>query len=109
MRPLGEPNQVWPWADRFLTYVQRFDIVPQSTGTRDPSTQMHVIKRATRSRGERLGGVIPLAQVRAYANIIPRFGEHADSRLTPYNVLEHSREFFLNKFFEKNTYFPLSI
>lgn len=109
MRPLGKPNELWPWADRFLTYVQRFDTVAQPTGNRDPSTQMHVIKRATRSRGERLGDIISLTQIQAYANIIPRFGEHADSRLTSKNALEHSREFFLNKFFDKNTYFSLSL
>jgi len=59
--------------------------------------------------GQRLGGVIPVSQIRAYANLIPRFGQCADARLTASNSFEHSREFFLNKYFDKNSYFPLSL
>ena len=103
MRPLGKPHQRWSWADRFLTYVQRFDII-----CREPSTQMHVLKRAVRSGGQRLGDVIPVSQITAYANLIPRFGQHADSRLTSVNSTEHSREFYLNKYFDKNIYHILS-
>lgn len=109
MRPLNKPNQSSSWADRFLAYVQRFDVVPQSTGTRDLSTNMHVLKRAIRSGGERLGDVIALTQIRAYANLIPRFGNRADPRLASHNAFEHSREFLLNKFFDKNIFYPLSI
>lgn len=109
MRPLGKPNQLRSWADRFLTYVQRFDVVPQPSGSRDSSTQMHVLKRAARSGGERLGDVIPVTQIQAYANVIPRFGNRADPRLTSFNALEHTREFFLNKYFDKNIYYPLSL
>lgn len=109
MRPLGRPGQLWAWADRFLAYVQRFDIVPQPTGSRDSSTGMHVLKRSIRSGGQRLGDIIPLTQIRAYANIIPRFGDSADPRLTSFNAIEHSREFFLNSYFDKNTFFPFSL
>ena len=55
MRPLGKPHERWSWVDRFLTYVQRFDIVPQADGYRDPSTQMHILRRAIRSGGCYLG------------------------------------------------------
>ena len=60
-----------------------------------------------RTNGERLGDVIPVSQLRSYINLIPRFGALADARLTEFNSLEHSREFFLNKYFDKNTMFAL--
>ena len=109
MRPLGRPCERWPWSDRFLTYVQRFDIVPQGGSSRDPSTQLHVLKRAMCSGGERLGDVIPVSQIRGYANLIPRFGQCADSWLTAFNSFEHCQEFYLNKYFDKNSYYPLSL
>lgn len=110
MRPLGKRNQQWTWADRFLTYAQRFDIVPQpGPSGRDPSTQMYVLKRALRSSADRMGDIIPLTNIRAFANLVPRFGATADPRLTMFNTLEHSREFLLNRFFDKNIYYPLSL
>jgi len=109
MRPLGQPHEQWSWADRFLCYVQHFDIVPQAGAQCDLATQLHVLKRALRSGGQRLGGVIPVSQIRAYANLIPHFGQCADACLTASNSFEHSREFFLNKYFNKNSYFPLSL
>ncbi|KAI6003153.1 hypothetical protein EDD15DRAFT_2385610 [Pisolithus albus] len=99
----------WPWGDRFLSYVQRFDIVPQAGALRDPSTQVHILKRAMRSNGQRLGDVIAVSRIRAYANLIPRFGQCADARLTSFNSFEHCREFLLNKYFDKNSYYPLSL
>ena len=109
MQPIGRSHDRWWWADRFLAYVQCFDVVPQATGYREPMTQMHILKRATCSGGQRLGDVIPVSQIRAYANLIPHFGQYADPRLTSSNSYEHSCEFFLNKFFDKNTYYPLSL
>ena len=102
MRPLGKTGQKWSWTDRFITYVQRFDFVNKD------ATQLHILKRAKRATGQRLGDVIPLSQVRAFAHLIPRFGPTADTRLTAYNSFEHSSEFYLNKYFDKNTYFALS-
>jgi len=107
MQPLGQPRERWSWADHFLCYMQRFDIVPQAGAQWDPATQLHVLKRALRSSGQRLGDVIPVSQIRAYANLILRFGQHADVHLTASNSFEHSQEFFLNKYFDKNSYFPL--
>ncbi|KAF8425727.1 hypothetical protein L210DRAFT_3421137 [Boletus edulis BED1] len=102
MRPLGKTGEKWPWTDRFIAYVQRFDI-----GAEDV-TQLPILKRAKRASGERLGDVVPLSQVRVFAHLIPRFGATADTRLTAYNSFEHSTEFYLNKYFDKNTYFALT-
>ena len=70
---------------------------------------MHILKRSIHSGGQRLGDVIPVAQIRAYVNLIPCFSQRMDSRLTSFNSLEHCHEFFLNKYFDKNTYYSLSL
>ncbi|KAG2096053.1 uncharacterized protein F5147DRAFT_818561 [Suillus discolor] len=46
MLPVSPPGRTLPWAARFLTYVQRLDIVPQQHGLAlERTTQMHVLKR----------------------------------------------------------------
>ena len=96
----------------YLTYVQRFDIIPQATpgypGPRaaipDPVTGMYILKRAIRSNGSRMGDIIPLSRYRMPVELTPRFGAKADHRLTKENSLESSTEFILNKYFHKDTY-----
>lgn len=95
--------------DRFLAYAQRFDIVPVlGSNVPDPSTQLHILKRAKRSNGTHLGDVIPLSQIRAPVNLVPRFGITTDSRLTAHDSLEHCLEFWLNKYWNKQFFFFLS-
>ena len=50
-----------------------------------------------------------LTQLRAFVQLIPHFGQTADRRLTQYNSTELSNEFYLNKYFDKNMFFPLSL
>ncbi|KAG1884486.1 uncharacterized protein F5891DRAFT_971192 [Suillus fuscotomentosus] len=111
MRAVGKSGTNWSWKDHFLVYVHRFDIVPQSSGAddREPSTQLHLLKRAKRSNGTWVGDVIPVTQLRAPVNLVPRFGASADNRLTPYNSMEHASQFWLNRYWDKNVYFPLSM
>ncbi|KAG1893322.1 uncharacterized protein F5891DRAFT_1131322 [Suillus fuscotomentosus] len=104
MRPIGKSSTQWSWKDQFLTYVQHFDIL----NDRDPTMQLHLLKRAKRSNGNRMGDVIPVSQMRAPINLIPRFGAIADVRLTAYNSMEHATEFWLNEFWDKTTFFALS-
>jgi hypothetical protein len=54
-----------------------------------------------------MGFVVPLSLIREVADLVPRYGERADSRLTKVNALEHSTEFFLNKYFTKPLYYVL--
>jgi len=61
MQPLGQPRERWSWADRFLCYMQHFDIVPQAATQQDLATQLHILKRAMCSSGQRLGDVIPVS------------------------------------------------
>lgn len=112
------PSQAFPpssSADLFLSYVQRFDIVPQPNPVAPaqrgiyphPSTGMYLLKRARRNDGAIMGDVVPLAQLRALVNLVPRFGEEADKRLTKETALEYSSEFWLNKYFDKELFYAL--
>ena len=93
----------WPWTDRFLAYVHQFDVVGQD------ATRLDILKKARRTNSQCLGDIVPVSQLRAFVHLIPRFGPTADHRLTQYNSMELSNEFYLNKYFDKNTYFPLSL
>jgi hypothetical protein len=103
MRPVAKAGIEWPWEDKFLVYVQRFD-----TCGEDGPSQLQILKRAKRANGMRQGDIIPVAQIRAYAHLVPRYGASADPRLTSQNSFEHSTEFYLNKYFDKDTYLSLS-
>ncbi|KAK7042241.1 hypothetical protein R3P38DRAFT_2512149 [Favolaschia claudopus] len=83
----------------YLMYAQRFDI-SASVG-REPSSGMYVLKRATRADHSRLGDVVEIEHIRIPAEVIPRFGSQADRRLTPYNSMEISTQFRLNKYSNK--------
>lgn len=69
----------------------------------DPVTGMYVLKRAIRSDPlqSRLGDVVPLDRVVLPVQLVPRFGQAADPRLTAETSLEYSTECFLNKYFNK--------
>ncbi|KAH7918498.1 hypothetical protein BV22DRAFT_1134543 [Leucogyrophana mollusca] len=107
------PILVWGqrrrWMDRFLVYVQRFNIIPQSGSTRDPVTGLHILRRAQRSNGTPMGDIIPLSQLRAAVNVIPRFGKTANKRLTHSDSQALLKEFWLNKYWEKDLYHALSL
>jgi hypothetical protein len=70
---------------------------------------MYVLKRAKRADGSRVGDILPLSWLRAPAPLQPRFiGPAADPRLTKHNSLEYSREFWLNKYSDKDFYYALT-
>ncbi|KAG2151769.1 hypothetical protein BD769DRAFT_1341691, partial [Suillus cothurnatus] len=56
-----------------------------------------------------IGDIIPVTQFRVPINIVPHFGSNADNCLTPYNSIEHLSEFWLNRYWDKNMFFPLSM
>lgn len=100
--------------EKFFAYVERFDIVPQSTGvssTRaavpDPVSGMYLLKCAYRADGCRFGDIIPLAQLRGPIELLPSFGKAADTCLTMQNSLEYSKEFLLNRYSDKEVFWAL--
>ena len=96
-------------SNTFAAYVQPFDIVPRSGPNNTcATTGMHVLKRAARANGERIGKVIPLTFIRSPAHLIPQFGCEAHPRLTRSSSYELSNEFWLNKYWSKEFYYALS-
>jgi len=99
--------------DHFLTYVQRFDIVPQSTSQSnraprpEPSSSLYVLKKAKRTDGSMIADIVPLCQLRDLVNLTPRFHEAAHRGLTDRNSSRYSTEFFLNKYFHKEMFWAL--
>ena len=89
--------------DFFAAYVQRFNV-----GNLSAVTGMHLLKRAIRANGERIGEVIPVTFIRSPAHLIPHFGTEAHSRLTKLSSYELSTEFWLNKYWSKEFYYALS-
>lgn len=71
----GRPLPAALGPDRFLTYIQRFDIVPQLNPCfsptqkgpyPDPVTGLHVLKRSRRVDKTIIGDIVPLAQLREW-------------------------------------------
>ncbi|KAG1897426.1 uncharacterized protein F5891DRAFT_1129905 [Suillus fuscotomentosus] len=101
--PIRKMDTQGAWKDHFLTYVQHFN----NSTEREPATHLHLLKRVKRSNGTRIDDVIPVTQLRAPVNVVPQFGASADPHLTQYNGMEHASEFWLNKYWDKNTFYPL--
>ena len=99
MCPLCKNGIHWPWENKFLVYVQHFDIC-----SKDATSQLKILKHAKWTNGQHLGDVVPLCQVWAFAHLIPHYGASVNPRLTVHNSFEHSTEFYLNKYFDKDTY-----
>lgn len=68
---------------------------------------MFILKRARRNDQTIMGDVIPLSHIRTLVELVPRFGEKADPRLSKETVLEYSSEFLLDKYFDKEFFYAL--
>ena len=73
----------------------------------EAATLMYVLKHAIWTDGTPIGGIIPLRQIRALADLVPRFGEKADRCLTKTNSLSYCLEFWLNKYFDKELFYAM--
>lgn len=71
------------------------------------ATGMYVLKRAVRADGSKPGGIIPVSRLRGPVELVPRFGEKADARLTMESSMEYSTEFWLNKYAGKEDFWAL--
>jgi hypothetical protein len=102
--------------NRFLTYVRRYNILPQRDPANhtqqgifpEPNTGLFLLKRALCSTGDIAGDILPLDQLRSLVDIAPRFGEKANPQLTNSNSLTFATEFWLNKYFDKELFYALS-
>lgn len=106
MRVVPRPGcGAYPGTKGFLVYVHKFNLVHPSP---DPASALYHLKRACRSDGSLLGDVVPLGQLRAKVDLVPRFGAKASRQLTKETVLDYSANFWLNKYFNKELFFALS-
>lgn len=88
-----------------MAYIRRFDCSSKP----DPITGLYILKRARRSDGELVGDIVPLDQIRALVDIVPRFGLKADPHFTKVNSTLQSNEFWLNKYFDKELFYALHV
>jgi hypothetical protein len=98
--------------ESYISYIQRFDFVPQPSAsgpTPDTTTGMYSLKRSIRSDGSRLGDVVPVTQFRVPISLEPRFGPEANSQLSKETSHEYTNEFWLNKYFDKDFYYEFQI
>ena len=101
---------------RCLAYVRRYDIIPQpnpaNSAQRGPyperSTSLYLLKRAMRTNGDVKGDIVAVDQIRALADVLPRFEKAAAQQLTKANCMEYSEEFWLNKYFDKELFLALT-
>ncbi|KAJ6524938.1 hypothetical protein B0H19DRAFT_1085060 [Mycena capillaripes] len=101
--------------DRFLAYIERFDVVNQinpvtnNSGLfREPTTAMYQVKRARRANNSPMGDIIPLDRLRASVELTPRFGKVANKKLTCQNTFALCDNFWLNHFYTKELFWTLS-
>jgi hypothetical protein len=82
--------------DFFTAYAQCFN-----AGSASKVTGMHLLKRAVRANGDRIGEVIPMTFIRSPAHLIPHFCAEAHAQLNKLSSHELSTEFWLNKYWSK--------
>lgn len=104
---------------RFLTYVRRYDIVPQPNPNDrtkrgiypHPVTGLFLLQKAmwSGSDSDVKGDIVPLDQIRTLVDVSPRFGQVAPKELTKGTSVAKSKEFWLNKYFDKELFLALTL
>ena len=93
----------------FLAYVQHFNTTPPpSFNTTDSASGMHILRGVVRD-GIRVGDIIPLDRIRSPAHLIPCFGQEANPHLTCHTSYDLSNKFWLNKYWNKEIFYALSL
>lgn len=97
--------------DHFLTYVQHFHVTPPPAGhmTDAAATGLHTLKCAMRNNEEQIGDVLPLSHIRSPVHLIPCFGKTANPRITTHTSYELYSKFWLNRYWNTQIYYCLSL
>lgn len=76
-----------------LAYVEWFKLLRAP----DPEHGMYKTSRSSRQH-RRNASIIPASQIARSCHLIPIFGQEVDTRWTTHNVLEESKEFYVNHY-----------
>lgn len=122
-QPRGHSAHPIPGTHKFLAYCERFDVVDQPSPpsefqhlplyhtwdhhTLDYFSGCYVLRRARQNNGEPFGGIIPLTQFRAQADLSLLLQAKANTRLSSFTSFYLSDEFLLNKYFSKEFFYIL--
>ena len=101
----------------FFAYAPHLDTVPQlnpeissqAGSFPELTSSMFVLKKAIQAWGAPLRDTIPLSQLHTFADLIPRLSAKANPKLTKQTSIAYSTEFWPNKYFNKETYFALTL
>ena len=97
-------------SDTHLAYVEQFNLTaPLSSNMTNAAAGMHILKCAMKSNGSRAVEVIPLRHIRSLAHVIPCFGKEANTWLTRHTSYELSNKFWLNKYWNKEFFYALTL
>ena len=100
-----------PGLDGFLAYAQRFDIIPNQglNGGIDSVAGMYGLRRSMRTNELRQGGIIQLKHIRKVLMLVPCFQRDVDTQLTKENCTEAYSDFWLNNYFDKETFYSFRL
>jgi hypothetical protein len=96
MCPIPRRGLPITWCDQYLCYVCSFKI-----GVVDPITEMHTLTRVKHANSTLVGDIVPLTQLCAFINIIPKLGAAVDPQLTKSTSAHYHSSFYLNKYLNK--------
>ena len=97
-------------SNAFLAYVQRFNISsPLMNNMTEPAVAMHILKCMVGSDNTHVRDVVPLCHIRLPAHVIPRFGKEANPCLTRHTLYQLLHNFWLNKYWNKEFYYALTL
>ncbi|KAG1856780.1 hypothetical protein F4604DRAFT_1931785 [Suillus subluteus] len=102
LRLIFRPITQLSYGNAYYAYVERLDVVGL-----DKSTGMYILRCAYRANGDQISDVIRVIRIQAPVHLIPQFGDVAAPRLTAQTSINHSTEFFLNKFWNKQLFYAL--
>ena len=86
---------------RHLVYVEWYTPFSEDP---DPSTLMFKVSPLKDRAGGRTCSIIPLANIRRSAHLIPKFGAAAPQEWTSSTVLDLASVFYVNSFMDMNMY-----
>ena len=70
---------------------------------------MFVLQRVCHSNQDITAEIISLKQVRTLVELMPIFGEVVDHQLIKETSLKYSRQFWLDKYFNKELFYALTL